>query len=99
MVTAVEELPDARKRPLCGFADAPYRLMTRGGDLVAPLAPEDGVDWNACPFRDGSKRRSRRPTGSAWGDIAAAMQTRVRTDCLSLALAFGMATRRIGSGR
>jgi hypothetical protein len=98
MVTAAEELPDARKRPLCGFADA-HRLMTRGGDLAAPLPPEDGVDWNACLFRDGSQRRSRRATGSAWGDIGAAMQTRFRTDCLSLPLAFGMATRRIGSGR
>jgi hypothetical protein len=75
MVTAVEELPDAWKRPLCGFADAPYRLMTRGGDLAAPLPAEDGVDWNAGPFRDGSKRRSRRATGSASGDIAAAKQS------------------------
>jgi hypothetical protein len=89
MVTAVEELPDARKRPLCGFADAPYRLMTRGGDLAAPLPPEDGVDWNAGPFRDGSKRRSRRATGSAWGNIVAAMRTRFRSDCLSSSLVFG----------
>jgi hypothetical protein len=99
MVTAVEELPDARKRPLCGFADPPYRLMTRGGDLAAPLPPEDGVDWNACPFRDGSQRRSRRATGSARGDIGAAMQTRFRTDCLSLLLVFNRATRLIGFGR